>query len=81
MLVASRYSSLAELPAGARIGTSSLRRQCQLNAAYPGLAPQDIRGNVEAGLQKLDNGTYDALILAAAGMKRLGMEDRIQRLP
>ena len=77
VLVASRYSSLAELPAGARIGTSSLRRQCQLNAAYPGLALQDIRGNVGSRLQKLDNGTYDALILAAAGMKRLGMEDRI----
>ena len=77
VLVASRYSSLAELPAGARIGTSSLRRQCQLNAACPGLALQDIRGNVGSRLQKLDNGTYDALILAAAGMKRLGLEDRI----
>ena len=77
VLVASRYSSLAELPAGARIGTSSLRRQCQLNATCPGLALQDIRGNVGSRLQKLDNGTYDALILAAAGMKRLGMEDRI----
>ena len=77
VLVASRYSSLAELPAGARIGTSSLRRQCQLNATCPGLVLQDIRGNVGSRLQKLDNGTYDALILAAAGMKRLGMEDRI----
>ena len=77
VLIANRYSSLAELPAGAKIGTSSLRRQCQLNAAYPRLALQDIRGNVGSRLQKLDNGTYDALILAAAGMKRLGKEDRI----
>ncbi len=77
VLVASRYPSLAELPAGARVGTSSLRRQCQLNAACPGLVLQDIRGNVGSRLQKLDNGTYDALILAAAGMKRLGKEDRI----
>ena len=77
VLVASRYSSMAELPAGARVGTSSLRRQCQLNAARAGLVLQDIRGNVGSRLQKLDNGTYDALILAAAGMKRLGREDRI----
>ena len=77
VLIANRYSSLDELPSGAKIGTSSLRRQCQLNAAYPGLALQDIRGNVGSRLKKLDNGTYDALILAAAGMKRLGKEDRI----
>ncbi len=77
VLIANRYSSLAELPAGANIGTSSLRRQCQLNAAYPRLALQDIRGNVGSRLEKLDNGTYDALILAAAGMKRLGKEGRI----
>ena len=77
VLISNRYSSLAELPAGAVIGTSSLRRQCQLNAAFPGLALRDIRGNVGSRLQKLDDGAYDALVLAAAGMKRLGQEDRI----
>ena len=77
VLISNRYSSLAELPAGAVIGTSSLRRQCQLNAAFPGLALRDIRGNVGSRLQKLDDGAYDALVLAAAGMKRLGKEDRI----
>ena len=77
VLISNRYSSLAELPAGAVIGTSSLRRQCQLNAAFPGLALTDIRGNVGSRLQKLDDGAYDALVLAAAGMKRLGQEDRI----
>lgn len=77
VLISNRYSSLAELPAGAVIGTSSLRRQCQLNAAFPELALRDIRGNVGSRLQKLDDGAYDALVLAAAGMKRLGKEDRI----
>ena len=77
VLISNRYSSLAELPAGAVIGTSSLRRQCQLNAAFTGLALRDIRGNVGSRLQKLDDGAYDALVLAAAGMKRLGKEDRI----
>ena len=77
VLVSSRYSSLAGLPAGAVVGTSSLRRQCQLNAACPGLVLKDIRGNVDSRLKKLDRGTYDALVLAAAGIKRLGREDRI----
>ena len=77
VLVSSRYSSLAGLPAGAVVGTSSLRRQCQLNAAWPGLVLKDIRGNVGSRLKKLDGGAYDALVLAAAGMKRLGREDRI----
>lgn len=77
VFISNRYSSLAELPAGARVGTSSLRRQCQLNASYPGLALRDIRGNVGSRLQKLDNGAYDALVLAAAGMKRLGQADRV----
>ena len=77
VLVSSRYPSLAGLPAGAVVGTSSLRRQCQLNAACPGLALQDIRGNVGSRLKKLDGGAYDALVLAAAGLKRLGREDRI----
>ena len=79
VLISNRYSSLAELPAGAIIGTSSLRRQCQLNAAHLGLALNDIRGNVGSRLQKLDDGAYDALVLAAAGIKRLGQEDRISQ--
>ena len=78
VFVSNRYPSLNEMPKGARIGTSSLRRQCQLNAACPDLILQDIRGNVGSRLQKLDDGAYDALILAAAGMKRLGMERRIR---
>ena len=79
VLISNRYSSLAEMPAGTVIGTSSLRRQCQLNAAHPGLALRDIRGNVGSRLQKLDGGAYDALVLAAAGIKRLGLEHRISR--
>ena len=79
VLISNRYSSLTGLPAGASIGTSSLRRQCQLKAAHPGLALKDIRGNVGTRLQKLDDGAYDALVLAAAGIKRLGQEDRISR--
>ena len=78
VFVSNRYPSLDDMPKGARIGTSSLRRQCQLNAACPDLILQDIRGNVGSRLQKLDDGAYDALILAAAGMKRLGMERRIR---
>ena len=77
VLVSNRYSSLAGLPAGAVVGTSSLRRQCQLNAACTGLVLKDIRGNVGSRLKKLDSGAYDVLVLAAAGMKRLGQEDRI----
>ena len=78
VFISNRYASLEEMPGGARIGTSSLRRQCQLNAACPHLTMPDIRGNVGSRLQKLDNGAYDALILAAAGLKRLGMEHRIR---
>ena len=77
VFISNRYPSLGEMPEGTCIGTSSLRRQCQLNAAWPGLALRDIRGNVGTRLQKLDDGAYDALVLAAAGMKRLGREGRI----
>lgn len=77
VLISTRYASLAEMPPGAAIGTSSLRRQCQLKATHPGLVMKDIRGNVGSRLQKLDNGAYDALVLAAAGIKRLDREDRI----
>ena len=77
VLISNRYSSLADIPPDAAIGTSSLRRQCQLKAAHPDLVMVDIRGNVGSRLQKLDNGDYDALVLAAAGIKRLDQEDRI----
>ena len=78
VFISNRYPSLEEMSAGGRIGTSSLRRRCQLSAACPELTLLDIRGNVGSRLQKLDNGAYDALVLAAAGMKRLGMEHRIR---
>ena len=77
VLVSKDCAALTELPAGARIGTSSLRRQCQLKAGYPGLRLLALRGNVESRLEKLDQGECDGLILAAAGLKRLGLEDRI----
>ena len=75
--VSREYNTFEDLPKGARLGTSSLRRQCQLAAQRPDLNIIDLRGNVNTRLQKLDNGDYDAIILAAAGLKRLGMEDRI----
>ncbi len=79
-LVANDYDSLAALPAGARVGTSSLRRQCQLRARYPGIEIAMLRGNVNTRLAKLDAGEYQAIILAAAGLKRLGFGPRIARL-
>jgi len=68
---------LAELPAGSRIGTSSLRRQSQLLALRPDLVITDLRGNVDTRLRKLDAGQYDAIILACAGLQRLGLGERI----
>ncbi len=68
---------LAELPAGAKVGTSSLRRAAQLRLLRPDLAVENIRGNVDTRLRKLDDGRYDAVILACAGLKRLGLEARI----
>lgn len=76
--VSNTYAALDTLPQGARVGTSSLRRQCQLRAQRPDLEIRDLRGNVNTRLQKLDDGHYDAIILAAAGLKRLGFEDRIR---
>jgi hydroxymethylbilane synthase len=76
--VSNRYSQLAELPAGAVVGTSSLRRESQLRVRYPGLVIRSLRGNVNTRLRKLDEGEYDAIILAAAGLKRLGLGDRIR---
>ena len=75
--VSNNYASFESLPEGARLGTSSLRRQCQLAARRPDLNIIDLRGNVNTRLQKLDDGEYDAIILAAAGLKRLKFEDRI----
>ncbi len=81
-LVSNRYQSLDEMPAGSIIGTSSLRRECQLRAVRSDLQIDFLRGNVNTRLGKLDDGQYDAIILATAGLVRLGMEDRIsQRMP
>ena len=72
-----RHPSLAALPQGARVGTSSLRRQCQLKAIRPDLDVIALRGNVDTRVRKLDEGQYDAIILAAAGLIRLGLGGRI----
>ena len=75
--VSNRYASLNDLPPHARIGTSSLRRQCQLKEKHPGAEILSLRGNVNTRLAKLDAREYDAIILASAGLIRLGMEHRI----
>jgi hydroxymethylbilane synthase len=75
--VSNNYSSLGDLPANAKIGTSSLRRQCQIKEKFPDAEILSLRGNVNTRLAKLDVGEYDAIILASAGLKRLGMGDRI----
>ena len=76
--VSSRHASLAAMPAGSRVGTSSLRRESQLRALHPRLDFIPLRGNVNTRLAKLDRGEYDAIILAAAGLKRLGLDARIR---
>ncbi|MGP3229540.1 hydroxymethylbilane synthase [Serratia bockelmannii] len=76
--VSNRFASLDQLPQGSVVGTSSLRRQCQLRERRPDLIVRDLRGNVGTRLAKLDNGDYDAIILAVAGLKRLGLEQRIR---
>lgn len=76
--VSNQYATLDALPHGAIVGTSSLRRQCQLAALRPDLVIRSLRGNVGTRLSKLDAGEYDAIILAAAGLKRLGLQDRIR---
>ena len=75
--VSNRFTCLADLPIGAVVGTSSLRRSCQLKHARPDLNIQDLRGNVNTRLAKLDSGQFDAIILASAGLKRLGFDQRI----
>lgn len=79
VLISNSYKGLEQLPDNAKVGTSSLRRKCQLSALRPDLEVIDIRGNVGTRLGKLDAGEYDALIMAAAGVKRLGLQDRIQQ--
>jgi len=76
--VSNKFTSLDELPEGAVVGTSSLRRQCQLSDRRPDLEIKSLRGNVNTRLQKLDDGEYDAIILASAGLIRLGFADRIR---
>ncbi|MCK0538766.1 hydroxymethylbilane synthase [Alcanivorax quisquiliarum] len=76
--VSPAFESLAALPHGARVGTSSLRRQAQLSALRPDLEIISLRGNVQTRLGKLDAGEYDAILLAAAGLKRLGLGERIR---
>jgi len=76
--VSNQFSSLAELPAGSVVGTSSLRRESQLRARFPHLKIEPLRGNVQTRLRKLDEGQYAAIILAAAGLKRLGLGERIR---
>jgi hydroxymethylbilane synthase len=76
--VSSRYASLADLPLGAVVGTSSLRRMALLRALRPDLNIEALRGNLDTRLKKLDDGQYDGIVLAAAGLKRLGLESRIR---
>ena len=78
--VSNRWRNLDELPQGARVGTSSLRRESQLRALRPDLSVEPLRGNVPTRLRKLDEGQYDAILLAAAGLKRLGLAERITAL-
>lgn len=78
--VSSRFGSLDEMPAGAVVGTSSLRRAAQIRRRHPRLDVRPLRGNLDTRLAKLDRGEYDAIVLAAAGLKRLGLVDRIRGL-
>ncbi|MBL4623109.1 MAG: hydroxymethylbilane synthase [Immundisolibacteraceae bacterium] len=78
-LVSNQFASIVELPDGARVGTSSLRRQCQLLALRPDLKIEPLRGNVNTRLSKLDRGDFDAIILACAGLDRLEFSDRIRQ--
>ncbi|MCG8610680.1 MAG: hydroxymethylbilane synthase, partial [Pseudomonadales bacterium] len=76
--VSNHFATLDELPQGATVGSSSLRRQCQIKAARPDLNLVSLRGNVNTRLQKLDDGQFDAIILATSGLMRLGFHDRIR---
>jgi len=78
--ISTRYASLADLPDGAVLGTSSLRREAQIRARYPRIRIEPLRGNLDSRLAKLDGGGFDAIILAAAGLTRLGLGDRVRTL-
>ncbi len=78
--ISNKYTSLGDMPGGARLGTSSLRRSCQIKALRPDIEIVSIRGNVDTRLSKLDQGEYDAIILAVAGVHRLGFKDRISEI-
>ena len=78
--VSQHYNNVADLPIGARVGTASLRRECQLRARRPDLVVGSVRGNVQTRLSKLESGEFDAIILAASGLMRLDMGDRITAL-
>jgi hydroxymethylbilane synthase len=78
--VSNRYQKIEDLPAGSIVGTSSLRRQSQLKARFPHLKVETLRGNLQTRLRKLDEGQYDGIILAAAGLIRLQLGDRIRQL-
>jgi hydroxymethylbilane synthase len=77
-LVSNRHGSLTSLPAGSIVGSSSLRRQCMIRHNFPELELRFLRGNVQTRLARLDDGEYDAIVLAAAGLKRLGLDERIR---
>lgn len=78
--VSHKYSSLEEMPDGSKVGTASLRRELMVRSRFPNLVVESIRGNVGTRLSKLDNGQYDALVMATAGLKRLGLTDRIRSI-
>ena len=78
--VSARYAALEDLPPGAKVGTSSLRRELMLRAHFPRLEILPVRGNVGTRLAKLDRGDFDALLMAAAGLKRLGLAERIRQI-
>jgi hydroxymethylbilane synthase len=80
VLLATKYNNLDALPKGAKVGTGSLRRKAQLLNARPDLTIEDIRGNVETRVRKLDDGEYDAIVLAEAGLNRLGLAQRISQV-
>ncbi|MFU0841567.1 MAG: Porphobilinogen deaminase [Burkholderia sp.] len=79
-LVSPKYKSLDEMPAGAVVGTASLRRELMLRVNYPHLTVKSVRGNVGTRLRKLDAGEFDALVMASAGLKRLGLSERIRMI-
>jgi hydroxymethylbilane synthase len=80
VFISNNYKQIEDLPDGAVLGTSSLRRQSQVKALHPGIELKDLRGNVGTRLRKLDDGEYDAIMLAAAGILRLGLKERITQL-